>query len=128
MTRHRRGAGQPGATPRGRVRVHVPPLQGAPINSETQGVALGWSAAALSAPESKLCKSEFTSFDGWPFMRCLLVVRPVVLVVSVARVGDSKTAVGARRHLDGIHRSFVRDACRGCTANPQVGNKLFGRI
>jgi hypothetical protein len=29
------------------------PLQGAPIESETQGVALGWSAAALSAPDSK---------------------------------------------------------------------------
>jgi hypothetical protein len=39
-------------------------LQGAPIDSETQGVALGWSAAALSAPESKLSKSKFTSLDG----------------------------------------------------------------
>jgi hypothetical protein len=41
-----------------------PPLQGAPIDSETQGVALGWSAAALSAPQSKLSKSKFTSLDG----------------------------------------------------------------
>src|SRR5467141_2642288 len=49
------------------------PLQGAPIDSETQGVALGWVAAALSAPESKLCKSEFTSLDGWPFMRWLSI-------------------------------------------------------
>src|SRR5467141_850141 len=49
------------------------PLQGAPIDSETHGVALGWSAAALSAPESKLCKSEFASLDGWPFVRWLLV-------------------------------------------------------
>jgi hypothetical protein len=40
------------------------PLQGAPIDSETQGVALGWSAAALSAPESRLKKSKFTSLDG----------------------------------------------------------------
>jgi hypothetical protein len=39
-------------------------LQGAPINSETQGVALGWSAAALSAPEPKLSKSEFASLGG----------------------------------------------------------------
>src|ERR1700704_6489164 len=49
------------------------PLQGAPIDSETQGVALGYHAAAPSAPEPKLCKSEFTSLDGWPFMRWLLV-------------------------------------------------------
>src|SRR5712664_3147777 len=72
MTRQRRGACQPGATPRGRVRVHVPPCKGGPIDSETEGVALGWSAAALSVPESKLCKSEFTSLDGWPFMSRLL--------------------------------------------------------
>jgi len=39
-------------------------MQGAPIDSETQGVALGWSAAALSAPESKLSKSEFTTLGG----------------------------------------------------------------
>jgi hypothetical protein len=39
-------------------------LQGAPIDSETQGVALGLRAAALSAPESKLRKSKFTSLDG----------------------------------------------------------------
>src|SRR6266404_8792136 len=49
------------------------PSQGIPIDSETQGVALGWSAAALSAPELKLCESEFTSLDGWPFVRWLLV-------------------------------------------------------
>src|SRR5882762_6446590 len=128
MTRQRRGACQPGATPRERVRVHVPPCKGAPIDSETQGIALGWSAPALSAPESKLCKSEFTSFDGCPFIRCLLMMRPVVLVVSVACVGDGETAIGQGRHLNGIYRSFVRDACRGCTANPQVGNELFGRI
>jgi hypothetical protein len=48
-------------------------MQGAPTDSETQGVALGWIAAALSAPESKLCKSEFTSHDGWPFMRWLSI-------------------------------------------------------
>jgi hypothetical protein len=47
-------------------------LQGAPIDSETQGVALGWSTAALSAPKSKICKSEFTSHDGWLFARWLL--------------------------------------------------------
>jgi hypothetical protein len=39
-------------------------LQGAPIDSETQGVALGWSAAALSAPDSKSRKSEITSHGG----------------------------------------------------------------
>jgi hypothetical protein len=39
------------------------PLQGAPIDSETQGVALGYHAAALSAPEPKLYKPEFRSFD-----------------------------------------------------------------
>src|SRR5713226_5539582 len=49
------------------------PLQGAPLDSETQGVALGWSAAALSAPESKSCKSEFTSLDSWPIVRSLRV-------------------------------------------------------
>src|SRR6267143_1630777 len=49
------------------------PLHGTPIDSETQGVALGWSAAALSAPESKLGESEFASLDGWPFVRWLLV-------------------------------------------------------
>src|SRR5467141_1059855 len=82
LTRQRRGACQPGATPRERVRGtssalkgrRIPaPLQGAPIDSETQGVALGCHAAALSAPESKLCKSEFTSLDGWPSMRRLPV-------------------------------------------------------
>jgi hypothetical protein len=36
-------------------------LQGAPSGSKTQGAALGWNAAALSAPESKLRKSEFTN-------------------------------------------------------------------
>jgi hypothetical protein len=35
------------------------PPQGAPIDSETQGVALGWSATALSAPKSEICKSQF---------------------------------------------------------------------
>src|SRR6266481_7914982 len=49
------------------------PLQGAPIDSETQGVALGLRAAALSAPETKLCKSEFTILGGWLFMRWLTV-------------------------------------------------------
>ncbi len=46
-----------------------PPLQGGPIDSETQGVALGWSAAALSAPRPQLCKSDFTCLDGWPFIK-----------------------------------------------------------
>src|SRR5467141_3331896 len=78
------------------------PLQGAPIDPETQAVALSWSAAALSAPESKLRKSEFTSFDGWQFMRCLLIMRPVVLVISVACVSDSETAICQGRYLDGI--------------------------
>ena len=47
-------------------------MQGGPIDSETQGVTLGWSAAAPSASESKLCESEFRSLDGWPYMRWLL--------------------------------------------------------
>jgi hypothetical protein len=38
-------------------------------NSETQGVALGWSAAVPSAPKSKLPKSDFISCDRWPFVR-----------------------------------------------------------
>jgi hypothetical protein len=78
MARQRRGAWQPGATRRERVRGtssalqgrRIPaPLQGAPIDSETQGVALGCHAAAPSAPESKSFKSEFTSLDDWTFMR-----------------------------------------------------------
>jgi hypothetical protein len=52
-------------------------LQGAPIESETQGVALGWNAAALSAPELKSRKSEFMSRGGWQFMRRLPVTRPM---------------------------------------------------
>src|ERR1700730_8119422 len=83
MTRPRRGACQPGATLRGCVRVHVPPCKGGgflhPCRAhrsiqKTQGVALGWIAAALSAPESKLYKSEFTSFDSSPFVRWLLLI------------------------------------------------------
>jgi hypothetical protein len=42
------------------------------IGSETQGVALGFIAVVLSAPESKLSKSEFTSLEGWPSVRRLL--------------------------------------------------------
>jgi hypothetical protein len=45
------------------------PLQGAPINSETQGVALGWSPAALSAPQSESGKSQFTSLAGQRWFR-----------------------------------------------------------
>ena len=56
-------------------------MQGGTIDSETQGVALGWRAPALSVPESKLCKSEFTSFDGWPFMRWLVVIGDQCLVI-----------------------------------------------
>src|SRR6266550_4955695 len=136
MTRQRRGACQPGATPREHARGafsalqgrRIPaPWQGAPIDSETQGVALGLRAAALSAPESNLCKSEFTSFDDCPLMRCLLVP-PVVLVISVACVGNGETAIGPGRDLNGIHRSFIWDARGGCAANPQIGNKLLGGI
>ena len=46
-----------------------PPFQGALIDSETQGVAQGLRTPALSAPESKLCKSEFTTLAGRPFIR-----------------------------------------------------------
>jgi len=72
-TRQRRGACQPGATPRGtrssirsalQGRRIPAPFQGAPTDSETQGVALGWSAPALSAPDYKLCKSEFSVCEG----------------------------------------------------------------
>jgi len=45
-----------------------PPLQGAPIDSETQAATLGLRAAALSAAESKLGKSEFATLDGRPFI------------------------------------------------------------
>jgi len=46
-------------------------LQGAPIDSDTQGVALGYHAAAPSAPEPKLHKPELRSFDDWPFIKWL---------------------------------------------------------
>jgi hypothetical protein len=42
------------------------PFRAPPIDCETQGVALGLHAAALSAPQIRPqpCKSEFTSRDG----------------------------------------------------------------
>jgi len=60
--RHRRGGCQPGATPRVSCTHTIvrperaedsAPLQGAQqlMDSATQGVALGWYATALSAPE-----------------------------------------------------------------------------
>src|ERR1700730_400025 len=67
LTRQGRGACQPGATPREGVRgtssaLHgrrIPaPLRGALLDSETQGVALGYHAAAPSAPKPKLYKPE----------------------------------------------------------------------
>src|SRR6267378_2936285 len=77
MTRQRRGACQPGATPRGCVRVHVPPCKGGGFlrpcrahRSIPKPRALPW-AAGPSAPESKLCKIEFTSHRGWPCRRWL---------------------------------------------------------
>jgi hypothetical protein len=81
LSRQGRGVCQPGATPREHVRGtssalqgrRIPaPLQGAPLDSETQGVALGWHPAAPSAPEPKLDIPEFRRFDGWSFMRGLL--------------------------------------------------------
>ena len=54
-------------------RRNPPPLQGAPINSETEGVALGWIAAALSAPKSKDVQIRIHESYGWPFMTSLLV-------------------------------------------------------
>jgi len=48
------------------------PFQGAPIDSETEGVVLRLRAAAPSALEPKLYKPEFRSFDDWPFIRWLL--------------------------------------------------------
>src|ERR1700726_615451 len=58
----------------------------------------------------------------------LLFVRPVVFVVSVARVRDGETAVGPGCDLDVIYGSFVRDACRWRAANAQVGDELLWRI
>ena len=82
-TRQRRVGCQPGATPRGSVprtctalkgRRNPAPFQGAPFDSQTQGVALGLHPAALSAPQPRPRKSEFTSFDAsCPFTRPLLV-------------------------------------------------------
>ncbi len=43
------------------------PFQGAPINTETQCVALGWSAAAPSAPKSKDVQIRILESYGWPF-------------------------------------------------------------
>src|SRR6266404_831992 len=56
-----------------------PPLQGGSIHTETQGVALGLRPAALSAPESKVRKFEFTSLETWLFMIWLLVLRTQAL-------------------------------------------------
>src|SRR5260370_10015788 len=64
MTRQRREACQPGATPRGRVPVNVPPYRGGGLDPETQGVALGLYTPALSPPDPRSCKSGFTTFDG----------------------------------------------------------------
>jgi hypothetical protein len=47
-------------------------LQGAPINSKTQGVALGLFAAALSAPKSKDVQIRIHKSYRWPSMRWLL--------------------------------------------------------
>src|SRR5882762_11359180 len=55
-------------------------LQGAPINSENQRVAPGLSATALSALESKPCKSGFATLDGWPFMRWHLTLEGLRLL------------------------------------------------
>ena len=82
LTRQVLGACGPAATPREPVRAtssaltgrRIPAFfQGAPIDLETQGVALGYHAAAPSVQEPKLYKPEFRSFDGWPYMRLLLV-------------------------------------------------------
>src|SRR3977135_1924016 len=66
------------------------PLQGALIDSETQGVALGYHAAAPSAPEPKLYKPEFRSFDGWPFMRWLLFRRSTTTLECAPCPGSPK--------------------------------------
>jgi hypothetical protein len=50
-------------------------------DSETQGVALGLRAAALSAQESKSCKSEFTILGGWPFMKWLRARFPLEITM-----------------------------------------------
>src|SRR3981189_2681009 len=65
-------------------------FQGAPIESETQGVALGYHAAAPSAPEPKLYKPEFRSFDGWPFMRWLLFRRSTATLECAPCPGSPK--------------------------------------
>src|SRR3979490_1452422 len=79
------------------------PLQGAPIDSETQGVALGWSAAALSAPESKLCKSDFTILDGRPCMRWLLVTSSYADRIYSSRISGPAGAL--RAHARGGNRA-----------------------
>src|SRR6266849_5990403 len=58
----------PSTSPALQGRRNPPPLQDALIDSETRGVALGFLAAALSAPESKWCTSKFTSLAGCPFI------------------------------------------------------------
>jgi hypothetical protein len=72
-TRQRRIGREPGATPRGSVprtcialkgRRNPAPFQASPFDSQTQGVALGLHPAALSAPQARSRKSEFTFFDA----------------------------------------------------------------
>ena len=67
------------------------PFQGAPINTETQCVALGWSAAAPSAPKSKDVQIRILESYGWPFTRWLghieILLYPVVVVARVFRRG-----------------------------------------
>src|SRR6266481_4678590 len=105
LTRQQREACQPGATSPERVRGttsalkgrRIPaPLRGAPIDSETQGVALGYHAAAPSAPEPKLYKPEFRSFDGWPFMRWLLFRGSTATLECAPCPGISKRTAQAR--------------------------------
>src|SRR5467141_3884301 len=91
----------PGTCPRYVLRparaVGIPaPLQGAPIDSETQGVALGYHAAAPSAPEPKLSKPKFRSFDGWPFMRWLLFRGSTATLECAPCPGISKRTAQAR--------------------------------
>jgi hypothetical protein len=93
-----------------------PPLQGGPINSETQGVALGWSAAALSAPRSKdvqfqIRESYGCRFVGW-LRDCLSQAQwPTSLpAFSAGRPGASSLWKSVRVNLRGAFASLASPA------------------
>src|SRR6202011_6044553 len=58
----------------------------------------------------------------------ILFTRPVVFVISIARIRNRETAVRARRNLNVIHRSFVRNSGLSSSSNSQVRDELLGGI